>query len=297
MPRKRKPTYTLHKATGQARVRINGQDHYLGEYGSAESRARYDDLIAEWLLRYGDTTRQTLTVDDLAILFIEDAEKHYRRPDGTPTGSAENMRHALRPLVKQFGRVPIREFGPRVLKEFRDHLVAIGHCRTHINRKIGRVRQVFRWGVENEYCPVEVYQSLLTVTGIRPGRKGVRESEPIRPVAEGTVTATLPHLPPAVAAMVKLQLLTGARPGEICAMRPCDITFGTDGVWVYRPASHKTEHHGRERRIFIGPEGQEILRPFLEGHDPDAHCFSPAESEAMRNAERKESRRSPITPS
>ena len=45
MPKKRKPAYTLHKPTGQARVRIKGKDHYLGEYGTPESRERYDDLI------------------------------------------------------------------------------------------------------------------------------------------------------------------------------------------------------------------------------------------------------------
>ena len=40
------PSYLLHKPTGQARVRINGRDIYLGEYGSEESRIRYGELIA-----------------------------------------------------------------------------------------------------------------------------------------------------------------------------------------------------------------------------------------------------------
>ncbi|WP_417847301.1 hypothetical protein [Thalassoglobus sp.] len=35
MPRKPKvPSYCLHKASGQAVVRINGRDHYLGLYGT-----------------------------------------------------------------------------------------------------------------------------------------------------------------------------------------------------------------------------------------------------------------------
>ena len=41
---------------------------YLGRYGSAESRERYDDLIAEWLCKNGDVTRYTLTIADLCIL-------------------------------------------------------------------------------------------------------------------------------------------------------------------------------------------------------------------------------------
>ena len=54
MPKKRKPSYLLHKPTSQARVRIDGKDHYLGEYGSQESRDRYDDLVAEWFALNGD---------------------------------------------------------------------------------------------------------------------------------------------------------------------------------------------------------------------------------------------------
>ena len=77
MPTKKRPTYTLHKSSGQARVRIGGRDHYLGEYGSQESRDRYDDLIAEWLLKNGDTPRYTLTVDELVLLLMEHAATHY----------------------------------------------------------------------------------------------------------------------------------------------------------------------------------------------------------------------------
>ena len=53
MPNK-KPTYTLHKPTGQARVRFNRKDQHPGPYGSPESRQQDDDLIAEWFARQGD---------------------------------------------------------------------------------------------------------------------------------------------------------------------------------------------------------------------------------------------------
>ena len=55
-------------------------------------------------------------------------------------------------------------------------------------------------------------------------------------------------------------------------------------VWEYRPASHKTEHYGRERIIFIGPRAQKVLLPYLL-RAADAYCFSPAESVAKRNDE------------
>ena len=55
--------------------------------------------------------------------------------------------------------------------------------------------------------------------------------------------------------MVRFQRLTGARPGEVCQLRPVDVDRSGD-VWEYRPESHKTEHHGRERIIYIGPQAQ-----------------------------------------
>jgi len=67
-------------------------------------------------------------------------------------------------------------------------------------------------------------------------------------------------------------------------------------VWSYRPESHKTEHHGRERVIFVGPKGQDVLRPYLL-RDKTAYCFVPVESERKRNAIKRENRQSPMTPS
>ncbi len=64
-------------------------------------------------------------------------------------------------------------------------------------------------------------------------------------------------------------------------------------VWQYRPGSHKTEHHGRERVIFIGPKAQTIILPYLL-RNAAAHCFSPAESvQGMRDA-RQSARKTPI---
>jgi hypothetical protein len=51
MSRRSFPRYGHHKATAQARVRIDGKDHYLGEYGSPESHRLYARLISEWQSR------------------------------------------------------------------------------------------------------------------------------------------------------------------------------------------------------------------------------------------------------
>jgi integrase len=95
--------------------------------------------------------------------------------------------------------------------------------------------------------------------------------------------------------MVRLQRLTGMRPGEVCIVRPCDVDRSGD-VWSYRPESHKTEHHDRERVIYLGPRAQSILTPYLL-RPADAYCFSPAASEDARHCERREQRKTKVQPS
>ncbi len=44
----RTPGYRLHRPSGRAVVTLNGKDHYIGVHGSAESKAAYKRLIAEY---------------------------------------------------------------------------------------------------------------------------------------------------------------------------------------------------------------------------------------------------------
>ena len=91
--------------------------------------------------------------------------------------------------------------------------------------------------------------------------------------------------------MVRFQRLTGCRPEEVCAIRPCDLDR-SDDVWAYRPESHKTEHHDRSRIIFIGPRAQKILQTYLFRESGEC-CFSPRSSEEQRRAERTQKRTTP----
>jgi len=134
--------------------------------------------------------------------------------------------------------------------------------------------------------------SINSPAGLKFGRCGAPDRPPIQPVPEELIEPVKRHVSRQVAAMIELQLLTGARPGEVVILRPCDIDR-SDPVWMYRPASHKTEHHGRDRIIFIGPQAQEILGPFLL-RPTDAYCFSPVDAEAERLAALHERRQTPL---
>jgi len=271
MPKKSAPSYLRH-ASGQAFARVNGKNLYFGKYGSPESLAKYDDFKREWLLQHGDVRKYRLTVDELAIFYIGHAEQYYRK-NGAPTSEVWCIRAALRFAVQTLGACRVRDFGPAKLKQVRQAMIDHGLARESINKNIDRIRRMVRWGVENEKVPPEVLAALVAVRGLGKGRSNARETEPVKPVPIDRVEAIQPYVKPLVWAMIQLQLFTGARPGEVIIMRGCDLDM-TGEVWVYVPASHKTEHHGRGRTIFIGPKAQAVIRPFLKA-GPQAYLFSP----------------------
>jgi integrase len=255
------PSYLLHKPTGQARVRINGTDVYLGRYDSPESRAEYARVIAELAVcpipdapEAARPTRRDVTVNELLLGFWGYAEGHYRRADGTPTNELPQFRQTFRLVRELYGHTPAHEFGPLALKAIRQKMIEAGWNRKLVNQRVGRVRRAFRWAVENELFPPAVLQALKAVAGLQAGRTAAREADPVLPVADADVRTTLPFLGPVVRGMVEVQLLTGMRPGEVRQLRPCDIDTAGE-VWVFRLRQFKTRHRGKARAVAIGPRG------------------------------------------
>lgn len=292
------PKYRRHRASGQAIVTVSGRDHYLGPWKSRASRVEYDRLVGEWIAAgrpsHVPSASHDLTIVELVRDYWEFAQRYYRK-NGRPTNELPGLLTALRTLKAHYGHTRAADFGPLALKALREKFVEAGHSRGYVNQNVGRLKRMFRWAASEEKLGVTAYQALATVSGLRSGKTEARESAPVLPVSDFVVEQTLPYLPEVVADMVRLQRLTGARPGEICSVRPCDVDTSAS-VWCYVPDSHKTQHHGRERRIYIGPRGQDVLRSYLL-RDKSSFCFVPAESEARRNAERRERRKSPMTPS
>jgi Site-specific recombinase XerC len=291
------PRYRKHRASGQALVVLCGQCFYLGPFGTKASKVEYDRLIAEWLARgrrpLPDPVEESggITVVELIARYKRYAEVYYRK-DGSVTSEVASILSAAKVLKEMYGKEPVNDCGPLRLQAIQQAMIRANWTRKNVNKQVQRIVRMFRWGVSQELVRPDVAQALRDVQGLRKGRTDARESAPVLPVEDSMVNATLEHLPEIVADMVRLQRLTGCRPEEICTIRPCDVdTSGS--VWAYRPQSHKTEHHGRERVIFIGPKGQELLRPYLL-REKTAFCFCPAEGERKRRVKLHEQRKTPV---
>lgn len=281
---KKLPSYRLHKISGHAIVTLAGRDHYLGPHGSPESLDAYKRLISEWTAAgpstaaasaVAATSQNDFRICELLAAFFEHAKSYYLK-DGNPTGETANVKHATRPLAALYGMMPVIEFGPAALKAVRQKMIEAKLSRGVINGRINRIRRVFKWGVENQLVPANVLHGLQAVASLRAGRSDAREMGPVRPVPEASVAVILPLVTPQVRAMIELQQLTGMRPNEVTAMRPIDIDR-SQPTWTYRPARHKTEHHGIERTIYLGPKAQAIVTPYLL-RQAEAYLFSPKDA-------------------
>jgi integrase len=319
-PRAAFPAYCLHKGTGQAVVTIDGRDHYLGKHGSDDSKLAYERLILQWKqLGTTPSTRPrtaSLTVRAMFAAYWRHVEAQglYEK-HGKATTERSCIAQAARPLVRLFGDTAAAEFGPLSLQIVRgaiakplrlpeDLQVPAGGekpkrtrkrpeilARGTVNKHVHRIRRIFRWAESQELVPAGTWHTLRSVPALRRGAKDVRESAPVRAVTWADVEPTLAHLSPPLAAVVQLMWHTGARPSEALQLRMGDIDR-SGPVWLYRPASHKTEHMGHERIVPIGPKAQAVLQPFLRA-DPAAYLFDPRDEAKARSKRRRAARKTP----
>ncbi|MBN2562330.1 MAG: tyrosine-type recombinase/integrase [Phycisphaerae bacterium] len=295
------PFYRLHKTSGRAVVRLNGRDIYLGKHGTPESHANYNRVISEWTSNFRQLPSNgvrpnapALTICEIALPYLAFVEQHYRK-HGRPTSEVFSIKRALEPLIELYGRTEARNFGPLALKTYRDELIAADLSRGVINNHVSRIKRFFKWATANEMVPSDVHHGLQCVVGLRCGRSPARETQPIRPVDDAIVDATIEHVSFQVATMIQLQRYTGMRPCEVIIMRGCDLDM-SGKVWAYEPDSHKTEHHGRHRVIYLGPRAQKVLGPALKS-DVNAYLFSPREVMLRLRHRLRMNRKTPMTPS
>jgi integrase len=302
MSTSRPPKYSRAKEKNRpdrAYVWLNGKRVWLGLFGSPESKSKYAEVISgekDISTRSNDVAQigaAPPTVTELMAGYLDFATIYYQKPDGTQSREYEHIVESLKYLRRHASRTVAKEFGPKMLKTVRQEFIDKGLSRVHINAQIRRIVGMFRWGVEEETIPETTHRALVAVRNLKRGRSKAKETAPVRPVDEAVIDATLVELPEVVGDMVRVQLLTGMRPGEVCRLRPCDIDQ-TGEAWLYKPPQHKTTHHGHNRTIAIGPKAQGVLLRYL-ARAADAHCFQPKDSESKRLAERSANRKVPLS--
>lgn len=275
----------------------------------AEARAAFARFYTAWqadstVRNPADPTRYTLR--QVWARFKAWAEARYVRADGRPTGEARALGYAFQPVLDAYGDEPAEQFGPLKLQAVRAGMIRADLCRNEINKRVHKIRRVMAWAVSQELLKSDVYAALVAVDSLRageavevePGRmQAARLSAKVRSIPDEYIEEVLAELPATLAALVRFQWLTAARPDEVCSLRPIDIDM-TGETWFYQPTQYKSAHladgdEERRRVIAIGPQAREVLRPFL-GRDTQAFVFSPLEAVQQRNASRRVHRHQPV---
>ena len=185
---------------------------------------------------------------ELLSRFLRHAETYY----GPESKEYGHFVHTTIPLTDTYPQKSVNVFGSAELKVVRQRM--IDHhdwSRGVVNRRVNRIRHIWKWGVEEGAVRADTWHALLVVRGLQAGRTTARETLHRRPVPEDVVAATLPHLPGHVRGLVRFQLLTGCPPEKACQLRLGDMDRAT-AAWVYSPKEHKTAWRGHVRHI--GPE-------------------------------------------
>lgn len=308
---RRRTGYTQAIVTLTDAVTKKRRDYWLGEHGTRASRELYFRLLAEYealgrrLPDLPDAAPNAAAARTRGPDVDELAHQYWRRVAREYLPKRCNaIKAALRLLRQMDGSTPVSQYGPKRLRLLREAMISGDASatparrpwsRTTVNDRVRIVVSVFRWGVTQETVPPSVADALGMLEPLKRGRSRATEGKKVGPVPEFLLEATMTHLPAPVRAMVRLQLLTGARPGEIVGLRGRDIDRDArTGLLVARPSEHKTAHLGAEREVYFGPEAEAVLGPYLRERNPNRPLFSPAEAEAERRARQHAKRKTPI---
>jgi integrase len=262
MPRAPKYPYSLHKGSGQACVRVNGRVHYLGKYGSHESRVRHQRLVAEALAgRALVASSRPLSVGEVCERFVGSKRDEH----GDRSWQHIQARMVALAVCERFAGLEASAFGPKALQEVVQSLLAEAKLtRGGINRRKQQVVAMFKWAVSEELVPASAWHALQSVRGLRYG-KG--RDNPLRVAAEpAAVEAVIQHLREhgnlGAARCVAFIRATGCRPAEATGALPVDFRMGGPTPLLV-VQQHKCAHRGMERVIPLNAAAAAVVREAL----------------------------------
>ncbi len=236
-----------------------------------------------------------MNVSQLCDLFLSHAHGYYRKPKSKRlTREYSLIRSSLQPLRQVAGAMAVDDVTAVTVAKARQWILdnLPGNCRNTVNKKASRMVRIFRWGSQPErsLVPALVYAQLVTIQPLPYGRCSARETQGLQDVSRDRINDLMATLfdPPKhpgnadkvtmlarrrLATMIELQLETGMRPGELCSMtveaidktgnRGTGGTGGPDGIWLYRPDEHKTEHRGKERIVVLFEPARNLITRWL----------------------------------
>ncbi|MGE0145650.1 MAG: tyrosine-type recombinase/integrase [Planctomycetota bacterium] len=258
-------------------------------FAAAEGRSASED----------DSEEGSMTVRELAAryeTFLDETGRYVKA--GRPTTQRLNIARALREFMEGFADLPAARCTDAVIHQHRDRLERRPTLtRKGINQKVSLVVGLFRWGWKRGFVPKATWADIRLVEPLTRAEAGNRPTgKPKRIPTLDEIRAVVAVASRQVGAMLRLQALSGMRPGEVCAMRFEDVeriehegtTFG-----LYRVRDGKTSHHGHATSYVLPPAALAILDEFQR--PGGGIVFRPSDAMRERGKAMRLQRRTPIT--
>lgn len=276
MPRKKvwPPRPHPHHASGLERVRIDGREIYLGPIGSQEAKANYADLVGKLAAREPveppkKQRKGGLTVAEVIERHQADAQARYD-PKGR---EAKQFLYAVDPILDSpLAALPAARFDCARLEEARELMLKRGWSRKVINRRVVRLRTLWRWAERKGLVPPGSWSALRTLESLAANDRRARSTPPKYVPPWGDFARACRHANTVIRDMMLIQLFGGMRCQDVRSMKAGEIDRTAED-WVYRPATHKNAWRGHVREVVLGPRARAVLHKHLEGKRPCDHVF------------------------
>lgn len=252
-----------------------GRDPVSGKYGQktrtfhgtkTQAKAALAELAGE--VRAGRHTGADATLGTLIERWLEMVEPDLAQT--TVTGYRKNVNVHLRPSA--LWGLPLRKLEPATLDEFyadlrsRKRLKASSVARVH-----AVVRRACRQGVIWKWLPSNP-ASLAS-----PGKQVAYKAHPPEPADVLRLIAAADESDPDFAVLLRLAAATGARRGELCALRWRHVDLDGGSLFIEHaiidtpagPVEKDTKTHA-SRRVSLDPETVDVLRAYKRRCDERA---------------------------
>jgi integrase len=249
-------------ASGQSVVRILGKDYYCGKHGEPATVRKYELLIAEFISNkhsFGKNKRKN-TIGSICLSYIEFSESHYKSKS-----EINNIKLVITCLVSLYEFKNADDFGPTEFKTLRSQFSKEGKSRSRqfVNKCMRLIVRMLSWATGEEMIDSKVIAAVREVASLKKGKTSAPESKKVHAVTREDIDLALPEMFKIIADMVKLQLLLGCRPGELCAMTGAMVDKSKP-IWEIDFEHHKNEHRDQTRVVYVGPKAQAILQRYLD---------------------------------
>lgn len=173
------PTYRQY-GMRYARTCIDGQDVHLGVYNSTESRNKYDQLVADWLMKEAAKTpapAASRTLLEVIGLYLahnkleQDIQKYHPRVPSVRSVA----QLAIKLLADLHGAKTASDFDSETLKSLRAEFIKRGLRRRQVNEAVNAIKRVFAYAVNQGLVAEGCYAPISAVKELKRGELGVRD--------------------------------------------------------------------------------------------------------------------------